>query len=122
MMDLATKQQRAIERAQIRGGAKNVVDLGNGFYQVTGRAGDLYGIRVEGSTFLCECEAGLKGCECWHKASVWLYRLALQTIAPAPAPATPPISDRCAACRESRLMHDTYRDDYDHGFTLSRAA
>lgn len=91
-MTTTEKQQRAIQRAQINGGAQAAIELRRGTFRVIGRGGDRYTVRATSSTFQCDCPAGMKNCPCWHAAAVWLRLLAENRLA---APAVTPVCKEC---------------------------
>ena len=118
-MSTNEKQQRAIRRASIYGGARLAEPLGNDRYRVTGRSGATYTVAVDGWAFRCDCPAGLADCACWHQAATWLRvrteRMTLTEVA-APAPVDQAKAERLAKARSFlTLLGGDYDRDITHG-------
>ena len=102
-MSTNEKQQRAIRRASIYGGARLAEPLGNGRYRVVGRSGVAYTVAVDGWDFRCDCPAGLADCACWHQAATWL-RVRTERMVLTEVAAPPPV-DQAKAERRAMAAH-----------------
>lgn len=94
MATAATREQyrRAIAEAQRLRGWERLRRLTDGRWEVRGRVGDRYAVRVdEQGEYWCSCAAGVRERPCWHAATVWLDTAARAAFRPLAATAPTPI-------------------------------